>query len=542
MTSSSVLLIKASACSALVLAAMLLLPASSHAGTYPMYQCHDAAARPTAVSASWTLDPRPNGQAYNVCSANGTFGIGQIPSGQTGNDGGSALILTVPTPRPGVSIARGVFNVVISPKTGDGYSHGRVSIWSSGQELDTQLLPPYTTGWIDRANGPFTGPNSTSGPMGSDLPAGARDVAITTNCFSSCTFNPPESVQIYRVVLTLREDVAPAAGGFGGTLLTGTPRAGRQTLRYDASDADSGVRTVSALVDDAPAATDDLGPSCDYADFNACPSSVRGRELSFDVSGFGLGEHRLAVAVQDAAGNVSTQDLGSFVVGAAPGSVDRGALNGRNASDVAKLTARIGRRRSKTTDYGRRVVVRGRLVNDAGLPIVGARIDVLRQTLARGTTMRAFEQAQTGAGGRWRISLAARMPSSRVRFAYRSHVNDAVDAARAEVTLRVRARVTLHLGSHRVAPFGVIRLRGRLVGAPLPARGKVIELRARARGTRTWVPFRSIRTDPRGRFHTAYHLRQGFRNVTYEFEALARADGGYPYATGRSTVQRVRVG
>jgi hypothetical protein len=528
-------------CALCLLVSMALTRVAS-AGVYPMYQCRAVGGHPAPVSAAWRVDPRPNGYGYNSCSSGGSFGIVQAPSGQTGNNGGSALVVTVPQSRANVSIDRAVFGLVISPKTGDGYSHGAVSVWSPGEELDTQLLPDFNTGWIDRATGPFTGSHSPTGPMGSDLPNGAREVAVTTNCFSSCTFNPPESVQIHQAVLTLREDAAPAAGAFAGTLLTGTPRAGRQTLRYDASDADSGVRTVTALVDDAPAATDDLGGSCDYVDFNACPTSVRGRELAFDVSRFGLGEHRLAVVVQDAAGNAITQELGSFVVGTAPGSVERGALNGRNATDVAKLTARIGRRRSTTTDYGRRVVVRGRLVNDAGLPIIGARVDVLRQTLLRGAATRTFDQARTGSDGRYRASLPAYMPSSRLRLAYRSHLNDAVEAAHATVTLRVRARVILRVVRHTVAPFGVIRLRGRLVGAPLPARGKVIELRARAKSTRTWLPFRSVRTDRRGRFRTDYRLRQGYRNVTYEFEALARADGGYPYATGRSAPQRVRVG
>jgi hypothetical protein len=542
MASSVRTTIKALATAGCILAIYAVVPAQVLAGTYPMYQCRDAGWQQASVSSAWLLVQNPGGFFYNTCSGAGTFGIRQTPSGATGNDGGSALRLFVPASRPNVTIARVVLGLMIAPKTGNGYSHGSVTVWSSGQEVDEQLLPDWDTGWVDRLTGSFAGPRSNRGPMGGDTPSGSRDLQILTNCFSSCTFSPPDSVQIHQAMLVLSEDVAPAVGGFGGPLLAGTPRAGRQTLRYDANDGDSGLRVVTALVDQAPVASDDLAGACTYSDFNACPSAVRGRDISFDVSRFGAGDHALAVMAEDAAGNRSVQEVGTFTVGAVPGAAGRGEVNGRNASDTARLTARIGSRKSATTSYGDRVVVRGRLLNDQKLPIEGARVDVLRRTLVRGASMRAIKQVQTGPDGRWRMVLTARLPSSRVRFAYRSHENDAVDAARADVTVRVHARIRLTVTRHTVRPFGVIKLRGTVTGAPPPPRGKLVELRARAKGSRRWVPFRSIRTGRRGRFHVDYRLQQGYRNVTYEFEALARADTGFPYATGHSSVQRVRVG
>jgi hypothetical protein len=531
--------IKTLALATCALAAFALLPDVATAGTYPMYQCRDASGSRSPVSAAWTLQPLPGGSLYNTCSSAGTFGIIQTPSGQTGNDGGSVLTLLVPASHANVSIARVVVGLVISPKTGNGYSHGWVRLFGAAQEIDEQLLSDWDTGWIDRLTGPFTGPHSAKGPMGGDFPSGARRLDVITNCFSSCTFSPPQSVQIHQVVLTLREDVPPSIGALGGTLLAGTPRASLQTLRYDAVDADSGVREVTALVDDAPAAHDDLAESCTYLDFSACPTSLRGREMSFDVSRFGVGEHDLAVVARDAAGNVSTQEIGTFNVTGGP--TGRGGLNGQNASDRATITAWIGRRRSVTRGYGRRIVVRGRLLNDGGLPIKHANIDVLQRTLLDGAKMRAIRTVRTGTNGRWKISLATRFPSSRLRFGYRSHEADVVNAARTDVTVHVRARVRLTVVRHTVSAFGLIRLRGRVAGAPLPSRGKIVELRARAEGTRRWIQFRTVRTDRRGRFRTDYRLRKGYRNVVYEFEALARTENGYPYATSRSSVQRVRV-
>jgi hypothetical protein len=541
MTLSGRIAIQTLASAACIGAAVAAAPNAAVAGTYPMYQCRDASWRVAPVSSAWSFLPLPRGYFYNTCSASGTFGIRQTPSGDTGNNGGSALQLNVPASRPNVSIARAVLALMIAPKTGNGYSHGTIAVWSAGQEIDEQSLPDWNTGWIDRLSGAFAGPRSAAGPMGGDTPSGARDLGIGTSCFSSCTFSPPDSVQIHQAMLTLREDVAPIFGGFGGTVLTGTPRAGRQTLRYDATDADSGVRMVTALVDQSPVASDDLSGACSYADFNACPSAVRGRDISFDVSRFGIGQHTLAVVADDAAGNRSVQEVGSFDVGAVPGAAGRGAINGRNGSDKASLTARIGGRRSATTDYGSRVVIRGRLVSDDKQPIDGASIDVLRRTIVRGSAMRLVDRVQTGSDGRWRIVLTTRLPSSRLRFAYRSHENDAVDAARADVTLKVRARVRLTVLRHTVRPFGVIELRGRVAGSPRPPHGKLVELRARAKGTRRWIQFRSVRTDGRGRFRVSYRLQKGYRNVTYEFQALARTDPGYPYTTGRSNIERVLV-
>jgi hypothetical protein len=92
-----------------------------------------------------------------------------------------------------------------------------------------------------------------------------------------------------------------------------------------------------------------------------------------------------------------------------------------------------------------------------------------------------------------------------------------------------------------VAPFGRIRLIGRLLGGPVPRRGKLVELQARARGDKRWITFRTTRTDRRGRFGATHKLKQGYRNITYEFRAVSRYETGYRYETGASPVERVSV-
>jgi hypothetical protein len=134
--------------------------------------------------------------------------------------------------------------------------------------------------------------------------------------------------------------------------------------------------------------------------------------------------------------------------------------------------------------------------------------------------------------------MRARFASGRVTFAY---ADGRGGGASARLTARVRAGVHLAARRHVVAPFGRIELSGRLLGGPVPRRGKLIEVRARGRGERRWITFKTVRTDRRGRFSASHRLRQGYRNVTYEFQAVSRYEAGYRYETGASNVERVTV-
>ena len=122
---------------------------------------------------------------------------------------------------------------------------------------------------------------------------------------------------------------------------------------------------------------------------------------------------------------------------------------------------------------------------------------------------------------------------------YRATQGDAPVARRARVRLDVRAGVSLRVRPRRVAPGRSIRLRGRLLAAPSTRLGKVITLQARERGR--WRDFKSARTRRGGRFTARYRFSSGARGA-FPIRAVARADAGYPYATGTSRAVRVRVG
>ena len=94
--------------------------------------------------------------------------------------------------------------------------------------------------------------------------------------------------------------------------------------------------------------------------------------------------------------------------------------------------------------------------------------------------------------GRWSCATEA-MPMTRWRRPSTSLALKVQAGARLTVTPRVATRGQ------------TVRLRGRLVGRPLPVGGKVVELQARSPG-QAWLTFRTVRTTRRGRFANVVHL------------------------------------
>ena len=75
----------------------------------------------------------------------------------------------------------------------------------------------------------------------------------------------------------------------------------------------------------------------------------------------------------------------------------------------------------------------------------------------------------------------------------------------------------------------------------MPAQGKAVEIKARARGAAAWTTVTRLRTDSHGRFRFAYRFRRTFTTTTYEFRGVAPRESAYPYLRGWSRVRRVTV-
>lgn len=222
--------------------------------------------------------------------------------------------------------------------------------------------------------------------------------------------------------------------------------------------------------------------------------------------------------------------------------MSRGVPNGDRPSDDARLTAAFAKGADiLTTRFGTAAVVRGKLVDGRGAPIANARVELLSRNASPGSSLVDKGGARTRPDGSWTMVMPRDASSRTLSFRYRSHLGDAKPVAEVSLTLRVRAAVALAVTPKNASSRGAIRISGRLLGTPLPARGKLVELQARGKGGGRWITFRTVRSDARGRYSTRYRFRNTVGPVTYVFRARAREEAAYPFLTGTSRVVSVRV-
>ena len=85
-----------------------------------------------------------------------------------------------------------------------------------------------------------------------------------------------------------------------------------------------------------------------------------------------------------------------------------------------------------------------------------------------------------------------------------------------------------------------ITLRGRVLGRPLPAVGKLVQLQAFSRGK--WLTFATPRANPSsGRWSYDYRFTATRGTVRYRFRARVPRESGFPYASGASRYVHVTV-
>jgi hypothetical protein len=113
-----------------------------------------------------------------------------------------------------------------------------------------------------------------------------------------------------------------------------------------------------------------------------------------------------------------------------------------------------------------------------------------------------------------------------------------------------RARVTLTVEAHKVRLGQSMHFSGRVLGGHLPMIGKLLDLEARlvsggrTRGRRhrgKWIGIAEPRAGAQGRYHGSYRFNVFVGPGDYELRVLAKAEIGYPFATGWSRTVDVRV-
>ena len=377
---------------------------------------------------------------------------------------------------------------------------------------------------------------------------------------SSCTLAAGQwEYRLFGGEISLHAPHDPQASNISGPLLTESPLRGTQSITFSATDEGPGLAYMKVLVDGAVVQSqiiDTNGGHCipvaghdayTWAYQVPCKTSVGGRTFSLNTATLLNGLHHVQVIIEDAAGNqsevlnrtVASENPGVGSLGALPGpgssALLAGAPNGANASADAEL--RLGVPRAISRAFARRALrLPGRLVNANGQPIDGATLDVLQQ-VAGASRSQLVAHARTTADGSF-IAIVPVGPSRLIDVAYRAFTGEAGYAAEAKVQESVRASVELNVSPRRTGPEGTITLSGNVEG-PIPRQGVVVDLLVHYRGR--WEPFRTPRTDSRGRFRVLYQFEGGVGR--FPFRALAfGGQSGFPFSSGESGAVDVLTG
>lgn len=500
----------------------------AHAGTYLMRSCNVPGA-PSAPAGPWTsIYTSPEIYGNDECGRGGGFGLN---AGTITNGNSAAVLLGVSREAPHGPITIRQVRLWLIARLGSTGGSMFVSM-SSGSNAHVMQQGLFGSPGGSTLAEPFVSP-----PMFADT----HIVHVALTCAGGnggpCVPASSNPLEIRGAEVTLHEAAAPAGTVEGGSLLDGQPQAGVRALRFSATDGESGVAEVAALLGNTVVATHDVRPECKHADLAACPTARSG-SLIIDTRTVEDGTYPLALRVIDAAGNRQTIPSAATVTVA--NGADRGAQpsNGTSATRDARLTAAfVGRRGSRATlRYHQKATIRGRLTTASGAPIGQAKVEVVETPSGRPkqATTRAVT---TSADGRFRYTLRSRGMSRNVSLRYRAAPGDHAVAASRILSVRVAAS-----GSLRVSLRGVrVSYNGRILSRPIPRRGLRLYVEGRAAGGR-WTRFAIRRTTSSGRFSGRYRLRVRRPGVRLQFRIRIPRQSGYPYATGvsRAVTRTVR--
>jgi len=315
-----------------------------------------------------------------------------------------------------------------------------------------------------------------------------------------------------------------------GPLTSGSAvQSGVRKLDVEASDAGGGLRGLTVVVDGTEVESFPFSAGPDtpcgtvLARRAACPNSAR-RSFPFDTAKLANGGHELVIRLRDAAGN-ATDSVPLLI----------STFNPTSPGVVTRLTAGLGttsaspRLSTRRLRYGSPATLGGILTDAAGAPIANAPLRITPRIGGPGGEMRASATAVTDASGAYAFPVPVGPSRS---FEVRSFTGGQVTAA-SRADLEVVPPVSLR-GTREGRR--VVRLRGTVGADPRPPVGLTVQIQALRNGR--FVPFRFLRTDPRGSFGLTYRFAGRGR---FRLRALVAKQGGFPFAQGRSAVRRFTV-
>ena len=547
-------------------------PSAASAGSYDVWSCwagSDSFRNPGANGSAW-VKSSPNDDRFHAFDECGATDVALGVIARSGYDALSGQHGEVTfSAAPGTQIvALKLWRTAWSYGTGSGSDSHRNYLRiladgadaPSGDNFDgSSDVPHGAAGSTDTANHGLIPANQVNVDLSSRTPS---TVSYIVGCgYSTCPTAAPDGgfaagVTVYGSAVTLRDPSDPEISVAESGLLTGAgPHKGTELVHVTSAKDNTGIKRLAVFYDDAtsPVGVVDYernGDKCAW--WRAAPcSNVTDVDVSVDTRRVPDGEHRFVVRAYDSAENVKSWVSSPVTVkngaDAKPDSfgaavrIDRGAANGLTASDGAHLFA--GFARTKRTvlraRFSKWVRLRGGLVDEHGAPIADAEVRV-GSRLVPGGPVQQLGVARTDAKGVFTYLVPGHAPSRTIVVDYRSHLGDPDPVASAELGLKVQAGVRLRVKRRHVRNHQAVTFQGRLLGGPVPATGKLIDMQVKI--GRRWKTFDTVRArGSNGTFRYRYRFTRTYERITYRFRALARVESGYPYTTGASGVVKVRV-
>jgi hypothetical protein len=185
--------------------------------------------------------------------------------------------------------------------------------------------------------------------------------------------------------------------------------------------------------------------------------------------------------------------------------------------------------------FGQAVTIRGVLETYDGRPVARGVVD-LGSRLRGAALSESVGTLRAGPDGAFSYTAAAG-PSRSIGLTYEG--NELLKPATAQLRVLVPAATEMRANRTRVHNGQRVTFAGRLLGRPLPAGGKLVELQAFFRGA--WRTFATTRADRRGNWAYVYRFGATAGTVVYRFRARIDREDAYPYELGYGPVVAVTV-
>lgn len=191
--------------------------------------------------------------------------------------------------------------------------------------------------------------------------------------------------------------------------------------------------------------------------------------------------------------------------------------------------------RGVVTRYGRVIAIKGRILDAAGQPIAGAKVDVFERVALPNAAKVKVATIMTGADGTYTYRPAT-FSSRSLEFAYAASVGSSSYRDSQSISLQVKSSVHFKASKRRASSGAVVKFAGRVMAKPLPKRGVRVVIEAQA-GSR-WVTAAVIRTKASGKFSWSHRFSN---RGSYRLRARVLGSSDLPAQPSSSRFVGLRV-